>query len=254
MYYNTISKALYYNTLRRTIYTIYTAIIVSQASLSFTGIPRPELPPRSPPESSLKRARADMSTEEPTLPLRKKAKIPPLPESHAYLFTGLHPKYRREIDTEDPDKMYIYCTQPRCQMKPKHQSRHLAGTNNFKPHYLKYHPAIPVSKEQERAMMKAKGDTLIPYFQKDLATQTTNEKFRTLFLEFAVKNNLSFALVEQPETKALFKFLSLNTKMVGRRTLCRDLKARYDEAEKVQYKRLQDHVDLGGRIALTTNR
>jgi hypothetical protein len=45
-------------------------------------------------------------------------------------------------------------------------------------------------------------------------------------------NNLSFKLVDQPETKALFTFLSPNTKQISRITLMNDLKAQYQVAEE----------------------
>jgi hypothetical protein len=45
-------------------------------------------------------------------------------------------------------------------------------------------------------------------------------------------NNLSFALVDQPETRALFTFLSPNTKQISRTTLMNDLKAQYQATEE----------------------
>jgi hypothetical protein len=44
------------------------------------------------------------------------------------------------------------------------------------------------------------------------AEQSHNERYRVLLLEFVTMNNLSFKLVDQPETKALFGFLSPNIK------------------------------------------
>jgi len=85
------------------------------------------------------------------------------------------------------------------------------------------------------------------------AEQSHNERYRALLLEFIIKNNLSFDIVQQVETKALFHFLSPNTKQISRGTLMNDLKARYIEAEKGQHIKLQAHVDSGGRIALTTD-
>lgn len=83
--------------------------------------------------------------------------------------------------------------------------------------------------------------------------QSHNQRYRILFLEFIIKINLSFSIVDQPETKALLTFLSPNTKQISSLTLMRDLKARYIEAEEVQHQKLQEHIELGGRIALTTD-
>ena len=86
-----------------------------------------------------------------------------------------------------------------------------------------------------------------------MADQSYNQRYRVLLLEFIIKNNLSFSIVDQPETKALFSFISPNIKQIGSTTLMKDLKARYIEAEEVQHQKLQQHIELGGRIALTTD-
>jgi hypothetical protein len=70
------------------------------------------------------------------------------------------------------------------------------------------------------------------------AEQSHNERYRALLLEFVIKNNLSFDIVQQSETKALFYFLSPNTKQISRGTLMNDLKARYIKAEKGRYIKL----------------
>jgi hypothetical protein len=66
-------------------------------------------------------------------------------------------------------------------------------------------------------------------------------------------NNLSFALVDQPKTRALFTFLSLNTKQISCTTLINDLKAQYQAIEEGTRQKLQEHIDTGGRISLTTD-
>jgi hypothetical protein len=60
------------------------------------------------------------------------------------------------------------------------------------------------------------------------------------------ENNLSFALVDQPETKPLFPFLSPTTKQISRRTLTKEPKARYQIGEVGLKITLQDHINTGG--------
>jgi hypothetical protein len=51
-------------------------------------------------------------------------------------------------------------------------------------------------------------------------------------------NNLSFSLVDEPKTKALFSFLLPGTKQIARTTLIKDLKAKYMAAEEVIHQKL----------------
>jgi hypothetical protein len=112
-------------------------------------------PPRSTPltpraETSPKRARA--STTTPMLPPpRRRRTAPPLKPVNSYMFTGLHPLYRREVIQDQHDHMTIYCNQTGCtDFKPRVVNRTLSGTNNYKPHYKKYHLDIPTSVEEEQ--------------------------------------------------------------------------------------------------------
>lgn len=72
-------------------------------------------------------------------------------------------------------------------------------------------------------------------------------------LQFIIKNNVSFSLIGQPETKALFKFLNPRTKQISRRTLGRELESKFDVAKTAKAHELHKHMESGGRIALTTN-
>jgi hypothetical protein len=83
--------------------------------------------------------------------------------------------------------------------------------------------------------------------------QSYNERYRVLLLEFITMNNLSFKLVDQPETKALFIFLSPNIKQISRTTLMNDLKAQYQVVEEGTRQTLQEYINTGGRISLTTD-
>jgi hypothetical protein len=65
------------------------------------------------------------------------------------------------------------------------------------------------------------------------------------------KNDLSFALVDQPETKALFTFFSPTTKQISRRTLMKELKAR-SKLEKPSWKSNWKTISIL-KISLTTD-
>jgi len=184
-------------------------------------------------------------------------KAPKIKATLSYLFTGISPLYLREVIEGQYDMMRIRCSQPNCiTFQPKIINRTLSGTNNYKSHYQKHHPGIPLSLKEEmeiKATNRQKGEPAKSFFNKPTASQTHNETFRQLLLEFIIKNNLSFSLVDQPETKALFHFLNPHTKQIGRRTLMEDLKMLYQAGEEKLHQELQKHVESGGRISLTTN-
>jgi hypothetical protein len=170
------------------------------------------------------------------------------------MFAGLHPLYRRETINDRHDMMTIYCTQPGCGMEPKVINRSLSGTNNYKTHYKQHHKSIPCTKEEaDTKALETQEKKNNTFWTAPMADQSYNQRYRVLLLEFIIKNNLSFSIVDQPETKALFSFISPNIKQIGSTTLMKDLKARYIEAEEVQHQKLQQHIELGGRIALTTD-
>jgi hypothetical protein len=83
------------------------------------------------------------------------------------MFTGLHPLYRREVIQDQHDHMTIYCNQTGCtDFKPRVVNRTLSGTNNYKPHYKKYHPDIPTSVEEEQRMQRVQQDKANKQFYK----------------------------------------------------------------------------------------
>jgi hypothetical protein len=170
------------------------------------------------------------------------------------MFTGLHPMYRREVIPGDNEHMKIYCTVKGCtSYVPKVINRTLSGTNNYKTHYHNFHKGIPTCLEEEKLWKAANPTNTKPFFRTVESEQTTNERFRDLLLLFITKNNLSFSLVDQPETRALFTFLNPSIKQISRRTLRKDIQLRYEEGETIQKDKLLSHVDEGGRIALTTD-
>jgi hypothetical protein len=104
----------------------------------------------------------------------------------------------------------------------------LSGTNNYKVHYQNHYPLIPLSVKEEKELklaIQAKGIPAKSFFEKPITNQTHNKTFRILLLEFIIKNNLSFSLINQPETKALFAFLNPNIKHISYQILIGDLKA-----------------------------
>jgi hypothetical protein len=171
------------------------------------------------------------------------------------MFKGVHPLYSRHILEDEHHKMEIRCTQPDCTHKKKIDRIH--GTNNYKAYYHKEHPGIPTSESDATAKLKAQataaGKTENQFFEKPVADQTHDQQYRNLLLEWVIKNNLSFVIVDQPETKALFSFLSPATKQISRTTLMRDLKKRHEAREDAIQRKLQDYIAIGGRIVLTTN-
>jgi hypothetical protein len=145
------------------------------------------------------------------------------------MFKGVHPLYSRHVLKDKHHKIEICCTQPDCTHKKK-IDRIIHDTNNYKAHYHKEHPGILASESDATAKLNAQataaGKTEKQFFEKPVADQTHDQRYRNLLLEWVIKNNLSFAIADQPETKALFSFLSPATKQISRTTLMRDLKKR----------------------------
>ena len=92
--------------------------------------------------------------------------------------------------------MTMRYTQPSCDFE-KVINRSLAGTNNYKIHYKNKHPEIPYTKEQKEAMADKMAGIAArkPFFLSTTAEQSHNERYRTLLLEFVIKNNLSFDII-----------------------------------------------------------
>ena len=214
--------------------------------------PRPNRPSNISPS---KRGRAGTQSDyvPSTLPPARRTKPPPLKPVGAFMFTGVHPLYTRTVCEEDHKKMWITCSQPGCSFPRKLVDRSLVGTNNYQTHYRNIHPQIPVNKKEAQAAAREKLSARVLPFAQPAESQTHDERFRILLLEFIIKNNLSFSLVDQAQTKALFKHLSPDTKQISRFSLMKDLKDRYEAAEKEQYATFQQHIERGGRVALTTD-
>jgi hypothetical protein len=113
------------------------------------------LPP-FPPQTTLpsKHTRTNSPID---LPAHKRKKAPSIKPSNAFLFKGMHPLYSRHaIDTRH-DMMEIRCTQPNCRdFEYKEVNRSLNSTNNYKAHYMKFHPGIGLNERDQMAKVEAK--------------------------------------------------------------------------------------------------
>jgi hypothetical protein len=226
-------------------------------------------PPRSPKIAVAPKRRytqmESINIDEPTLPplLRDmrtahRFKAPALKLTGAFMFKGSNPLYTREVIEERHHMCLIRCSQPGCLHPAKEVDRGLSGSNNYRTHYRNTHPGIPTSENGEQIAiaykLKEQGQTAgSRFFDKPMDSLTSQEKYRKLLLEFIIKNNLSFSLVDQPETRALIGLLSPNIKQISRKTLMGDLKVQYEEGEVEVHEKLQAHINSGGRIALTTD-
>jgi hypothetical protein len=153
---------------------------------------------------------------------------------------------------EDHDMMEIRCTFVECTYS-KVIRRQLSGTNNYQIHYRKEHPGIPTTQEEA---LHAKEQRVVQqgqskgFFDKPAKEQSHNQRFRHLLLQWIIKNNLSFSIVDQPETKELFSFLSPSTTLISTKTLMADMKKKYEVGENIKRDEL---VEDGGRLVLTTD-
>ena len=209
--------------------------------------------------SPSKRNRSSTTNAKDVLPQsqRPRKSAPSLKATGSFMFTGPNPLYRREV-IDEPNShhlMKIYCTQPGCTYEPKIISRSLSGTNNHKSHYRKFHPNIPLSEAEVNAIKdpKTNAEQKKSFFDKPPTEESTNENYRRYLVEWVIKNNLSFSIVDQPETKRLFKLIAPNITQVSRRTLTRDLQSRFDAAFTQIKAKVREQIESGGRIALTTD-
>jgi hypothetical protein len=218
----------------------------------------PLLPPLLPRTISPSKRNRSSTQNEPRLPPTRRSRPPPLPASNAFLFKGIHPLFSRYTLIEDHELIEVRYGQVSYKDYPyKETSRRLNSTNNYKAYYKKFYPEITLCKRDQEAKKKAKEVRALQegygFFTKAVDERTLEQQYRVLLLEFIIKNNLSFSIVDKPETKALITFLNPRVKQISRFTLGKDLKARYEEAETSTRNKLQKHIQSGGRIALTTN-
>ncbi len=160
--------------------------MTQQTPIIFSGIPRRELHPREPPNPSPKRNRAPTATDQnaSTLPPNNRPRVkkaPSLKPTNAFLFTGLHPLYTRTVYKPDYCMMWVFCSQLGCtNYERKLVNRSLAGTNNYKSHYLKYHPGVPLSqKELDELNIRRKSNKVLHYEKPVQSNPKTNATVRS---------------------------------------------------------------------------
>ena len=153
--------------------------------------------------------------------------------------------------------MWVKCGQPDCVKWKEKVKRKIEGSAGYKSHYQTYHKQFPTSQEEENRMKAAGKKTMynVPNpTQSKLDGETLYQaQFRQKLLNFVVKNNLSFSLVEQAEFHELVKHLNPNVTPPTAITLKRDLSSTFNAKRERKKKELQDHVNAGGRISLTTD-
>jgi hypothetical protein len=108
-----------------------------------------------------------------------------------------------------------------------------------------------IAKIEAKAERGIRAGVEVGFFEKPDDQQTHNQRYRNLLLEFIIKNNTSFSLVNKPETKALFSFLSPLAKQIPLKILMGDIKARYEATEIKIRDKCQYHIQSGGRFTLT---
>jgi hypothetical protein len=116
--------------------------------------------------SSPKRGRSNTTANpEPQLPPNRRHKTKPLKATQSFMFTGVHPLYRRELIKGDNEHMTIYCNFPGCTTyKPKVVPRALHDTNNYKFHYHSQHPGVPCSLKEKALKDAANPQGKKPFF------------------------------------------------------------------------------------------
>ena len=173
-----------------------------------TGIPATSSPLLEPPLSqSLIANRTTPSkrprsisippSSSPTLPPHRRIVQKPAPKlkkTNMFIFQGLHPLFTRHVYDDDYSKMIVRCTYPGCSDKDYIIPRINVSPGNFTRHYERKHPGIPTSRTEEAAIAKethqGKG-----FFVLKTPAVAHADKYKSLLLDFIVKNNLSFRVV-----------------------------------------------------------
>jgi hypothetical protein len=154
----------------------------NQPVIGFGPLPARRVPLLPRLETSPKRNRAATASSSAlaTLPPHRR-KAPKIKPTASYLFAGISPLYSREVVEDQHDIIRIRCTQLGClTFKLKIINRSLSRTNNYKGHYQKHHPGIPLSLKEEaeiKAAIRQKGEPAKSFFKKPAASQTYNETF-----------------------------------------------------------------------------
>lgn len=121
------------------IFTIVSSVLL--VSISGPFLPRPVL----------ERHPAMMQLTLPRPQKRKRTLV--LKPTNSYIFASIYLLYNREVIDNNYNIMTIRCTFSGYSIfKPKIISRTLNSTNNYKDHYLKKHPGIPLTKVKAKTV------------------------------------------------------------------------------------------------------
>jgi hypothetical protein len=127
--------------------------------------------------------------------------------------------------------MRVTCTQLNCDYDQVY-ARKYEGTRNFTRYYTAKYPEIPYSEKIERAQKGPDSKTSKGFFiprETKQSFESRDNKFKGLLLNFFIKNNLSFRVVDQQLFKDLIKYL-YELKLLSSRTLVRRLKKSFEKA------------------------
>ena len=172
-----------------------------QPVISFKPLLARRIPLLLQEDASLKRNRALTTSKQIALILPLACKLKKalkLKLTNSFIFTRLHLLYIREVVKSQHDKMLIRCSQLGYTLTLKIINYSLSSTNNYKVHYQNFHPKVPLLLKAEKdalAAKRAKAAHARGFFQKLAIKQFTDKLYRSLLLEFIIKNNLSFSLV-----------------------------------------------------------
>jgi hypothetical protein len=223
-----------------------------QASPAEPDLPNPKRvrindTPSSPPRRISPRKHAN---SHPTA-LRQAHLAPPkLPKSDAYWS-----KKKLLIIENNPNdwtRIQIRCAQPDCTFIQYNKDRYVGGSGNLIRHYQRHHKHIPAS-EQEANEKAAESQPSVEGFYGSEAIEQRDKRFRSLLLDFFIKNNLSFRVVDQSSFKDLLRCLSATVIIPSSKSLVRDLEGVFEKGQRVLSQQLAEHVNDLGRVSLTTD-
>jgi hypothetical protein len=155
------------------------------------GNEEPELPAHKYPRTQ---PPAPTGIHPPIIPRPKKTV--PLAPSNAYFFkNGLFIRY---IIQGDNLNMRVTCAQEKCAWDQVYPCKY-EGTGNFTRYYQSVHSGIPCLEKDERVkkVVKEGAKDFFKPRQNPQNLQVRDKKFKTLLLNFFIKNNLSFRVVDQ---------------------------------------------------------
>jgi hypothetical protein len=190
-----------------------------------------------------------------------------LKKSSAYIFTA-RLFTRTSLDTS-PALVLYGCTQPNCQYTISSPLHRVLSTGNLLKHYQGWHKGIATSKTEEKQVSNTPNSTQPSFFRK-YDTGLSYKKSRKLTLDLVVSNNLPLRIVESlsfrrwvvghnPYVFLLYLIVTFIlivysvAQTISRRTLSQDLIAKFNKAYNILKTKLQNHIQDGSRISITTN-